>query len=370
MKVAWVVRPAEGGILIHLNHLRNGLAKQYEILVCGPEELREWAGDFKFYPIEIRDGIHPKDDLKAIWTLRQYLHTERPVLVHMHGLKGAFIGVPAAKFSKCNRLVFTAHNCLPKHASHWHQLSHGLIQRYLFNGLHRIICVSDAVRDDFIHLVPEHRVLTIRNGVVCQDFEGFSRAESRAAAGIPSKNTVIGVIARLIPEKGIINLLEAASLMKNINQNISFVIVGDGPSRSQFEGYRDRLGLGSYVRFLGHRDDVPFLLAGWDLFVLPTLSEGFSVSVLEAMAAHLPLVVSDLPSMREMVTPGHSGYLVRPKDSPGLAAAMLHITKDLPKARAMGEYNYQRVKRMFGTDRMVESTGNIYNELITREFLW
>ncbi len=370
VKVAWVVRPAEGGILVHLDHLLQGLSTDFNILIFGPEEIRDWVKDHPFYPINILDGLHGKEDIGAIWQLSRSLRKEKPKLIHMHGLKSVVVGVPAARLSGCKRLLFTAHNSLPKYGICWHQLSQQFVQQRMLQTLPRIISVSDALRDELVQFVPAHRVTTIRNGVICEKFSGYSRADARATANIPAPNIAMGVVARLIPEKGVTTLLEAVSLVRNVNKQITLVVVGDGPARDQFEHYCKALDLNPYVRFLGHRSDVPFLMAGWDLFVLPSLSEGLSVSVLEAMASRLPVIVSDLACMREMVTHGKSGYLVKPKDAPGLAAAILHIIKDLPKARAMGEYNYQRVKNTFGTNKMVESTRHLYKDLTTREDLW
>ena len=272
VKVAWVVRPAEGGILVHLDHLLQGLSNDFEIIIFGPEELRDWAKDYPFYPINILDGLHAKEDISAIWQLSRNLRKEKPKLIHMHGLKSVVISVPAARLSGCRRLLFTAHNSLPKYGICWHHLSQQYVQYRMLQALHRIISVSDALRDELVRFVPEHRVMTIRNGVACASFAGHSRADARAAANIPAPNIAMGVVARLIPEKGVTTLLEAVSLVRNVNKQISLVVVGDGPARDQLERYCKALDLSQYVRFLGHRSDVPFLMAGWDLYVVSSLS--------------------------------------------------------------------------------------------------
>ena len=130
------------------------------------------------------------------------------------------------------------------------------------------------------------------------------------------------------------------------------------------EQYSRGLGLDRNVKFLGWRDDVPALMGGWDCFALPSLSEGFNLSVLEAMASRLPVVVSDLPALREAVVPGRGGLMVLPGSAPELAAALLHVLKSPDKAQAMGEYNRQRVETFFGEDRMVQCTRALYEGLL------
>ena len=324
-----MIRPAAGGIKEHLTHLRNGLKEEYEIIICGPADLAEWAEGFQFYPIDIVDGINLRKDLKAIWQLKSVLRAAKPRLVHIHGLKSVMIGVPAAKLSGGSRLLFTAHNCLPQPQSRWYGVTHGY-----------------------------RRV------------EGYTRSEALAAMGLKADHFIIGVVARLIPEKGITCLLQAAALLQHILPQVRFVIVGDGPMRGQLEQYARALQLQEHVKFLGFRRDVPLLMAGWDLFVLPSFSEGLSVSVLEAMAAKLPLVVSDIPSMREVVVPGKSGLFFTPNDVPGLAAAILQIAKDPSKQQRMGDYNYRTVVRYFGIDQMIKATKLQYQELIEEGTVW
>ena len=364
------MRPAAGGIKQHLSHLLAGLSSEYDIAICGPEELRSWAGDNPFYPIPIVDGLGVACDAKAIWQLSKVLRQIKPKLVHIHGLKAVQIAVPAARMSRVDKLLFTAHNCLPKPLSFWHRIAYSAANRRLFRSLTRIIAVSDAVGSELREFVPEERVITIRNGVDCRHFSGVPREDARRNLGLDSSVFAIGTVARLIPEKGIADLLRAAALLQKILPQARFIIVGDGPMRACLEQYSNALGLDSHVQFLGYRRDIPELMASWDLFVLPSHSEGLSVSVLEAMASGLPLVVSDLPSTREMAVQGRSGYFFQPRDVSGLAAAIIQIAKDPAKARLMGDYNRQRVQKSFGIDQMIEATRRQYQLLLEDGAIW
>lgn len=368
MKIAWVVRPTEGGILRHLKHLLTGLSSEYQISIIGPPSLQDNFSDQQFFPLQFNDGIHPLQDMRAIWRLSRLLRQQKPDLLHIHGLKAVMIAAPAARLGNCSKLVFTAHNNLPLPNSRWYKVSRSIVNRYLLSSLQRIITVSAGVRSEIIKMVPEHRVITIYNGVNCPNYPSDAFSAARQRMKLSETAIVIGVVARLIPEKGLYTLLEAASILKNIMPELKFVIVGDGPERKSLEKYRDALELQPIVCFLGYQEDVPQLMAGWNLFVLPSLNEGFSLSVLEAMAARLPVVVTDLPCMREMIVEGKGGIFVPPKDSPSLAAAILRIIKDQEKAKMMGDYNYFRVRNDFSVDKMVDGTRYVYNELLKKEY--
>ncbi|NMB20386.1 MAG: glycosyltransferase family 4 protein [Firmicutes bacterium] len=364
MKIVWVVRPAEGGILQHLEQLLKGIP-DLEIVVVAPPDLQEWAGTRRFVALDLVDGLHPKRDLTATSKLRRFLRQEKANVVHAHGLKAALVTALALTPTRHTGFVFTAHNALPQSSSKFTQWISDRVQRWMFNSMDTIISVSDTVRSQIVRFAPERKVLTIHNGIASARFGDYPIDVSRASLGLDPDCKVIGTVARLIPSKGMATLLEAMSLIVRIMPQVHLVIVGDGPERHRLEQYAHGLGLGDKVRFLGWRDDVPSLMVGWDCFALPSFSEGFNLSVLEAMASRLPVVVSDLPSLREAIVPGKSGQLVLPGSAPDLAAALLHVLKAPEKARAMGEFNRHHVETYFGEDRMVRCTRALYEGLLT-----
>ncbi len=364
MKILWVVRPAEGGILQHLGRLLQGI-HDLEIVVVAPAELREWAGERRFVSLDLVDGLSPRRDLAASRNLRRLLRQEKADIIHAHGLKAALITATALAPNKHPHFMFTAHNSLPQLSSPLAKWGSNFVQRWMFSGMNTIISVSDSVRSQLVRYVPESKVLTIYNGVASNQFGEFSPDVSRLPLGLELEDQVVGTVARLIPGKGVATLLEAVSLIAKILPRLRLVVVGDGPERQKLQQYAIGLSLGNKVQFLGWRDDVPSLMAGWDLFALPSLSEGFNLSVLEAMASRLPVVVSDLPALREAVVPGKGGLMVQPGSAPELAAALLHVLKAPEKARAMGEFNRQRVETFFGEERMVRCTRALYEGMMT-----
>ncbi|NMA61925.1 MAG: glycosyltransferase family 4 protein [Firmicutes bacterium] len=359
MKIVWVIRPAEGGILQHLQQLSQGIP-DFEIVVVAPPTLEEWAGTRRFIPLDLVDGLKIRQDLGTITKLRRILRQEKAHIIHAHGLKAALVTAVALAPFGHPHFLFTAHNSLPPR-----RFGSKLVQRWMFGGMDTIISVSDAVRAQIIKYVPERKVITIHNGIATSRFGDFSWEISRDPLGLEPDDQVVGTVARLIPSKGIHTLLEAVSLIAKIVPNMKLVVVGDGPERTRLEKYAEALGLNGRVKFLGWREDVPELMAGWDLFALPSMSEGFNLSVLEAMASRLPVVVPDLPSLKEAVVPNKGGLVVLPGNAPELAAALLHLLKSPEKAKAMGQFNRERAHTLFGEERMVTCTRALYEGLKT-----
>src|SRR5690554_2346470 len=359
MKVVWVVRPAEGGLLQHVQQLSEGMS-EFEIVVVGPPELECWGGKHRFIPLKIADGLRPGEDLSAVFRLRRILRTEKAPIIHAHGLKAAILTAPALSHLGPHRFIFTAHNSLPEFPHRPQRWWARKLQRRLFRRMDMIISVSNAVRQQIVNLAPEARVMTIHNGISAAAYGQVSPEDARREAGLSAGDRVVGTVARLIPSKGIKTLLEAVSLVAKILPDLKLVIVGDGPERERLERYAQGLGLREQVRFLGQREDVPSLMAGWDCFALPSLSEGFNLSVLEAMASRLPVVVSDLPALREAVVAEKGGFLASPGSAPDFAAALLYILKAPEKAKAMGEFNRERVNAVFDVSKMIRSVHSLY----------
>lgn len=365
MKIVWVVRPAEGGILQHLQQLLMGIP-DFEFVLVGPSSLQNWAKTRRFIPLELVDGLKISQDYAVVRQLRSILREERPQIVHAHGLKAALITGLASRFPRSGYFLFTAHNMLPQARSSFGRLGYRFAKRWMFTGMDRIISVSDAVRSQLIKYAPERKILTIRNGIALERFTGHSRKNARALQNLPVQARVVGTVARLIPGKGITALLEAVSLVSKVLPDLHLVVVGDGPKKAKLVQYSQGLGLKEQVSFLGWRDDVPQLMSGWDCFALPSFSEGFNLSVLEAMASRLPVVVSDLPAFREAVVPGRSGFLTSPNQVPELAAALLQLFKEPEKAEKMGEFNFRRVSALFGEKEMVRCTRALYEGLVSK----
>lgn len=212
--------------------------------------------------------------------------------------------------------------------------------------------------------VPQRRVTRICNGV---DHRRFMSSSTRALpADAPFGNDghcIVGTVGRMQAVKNHLGLVRAFARLRSggdeAAQRLRLVIVGDGPVRPQVEALVDELGLREVVWLAGERSDVPALMQGMDVFVLPSLAEGISNTVLEAMASGLPVIASDVGGNPELVDAGVTGFLVPPADTEAWADAMRRLATGDAASR-MGQAARLRVEQEFSLDRMVRQYQALY----------
>ena len=207
--------------------------------------------------------------------------------------------------------------------------------------------------------IPPQRALAIHNGI---DLDAL-RSRAHPPADLPAGFRV-GTVGRLDPVKGLDHLIAAAAIVAPRAPEAHFVIAGDGPERAPLEEQARRLGLGDRVTFLGQRDDVPAVLASLDIFVQPSLSEGLSNALLEAMALGRPIVATDIGPNAEAVRHLESALLVPPADPQALAEAILRLLGDPGLAAALARSAQQTAERDFSLARSVERYLALYYALL------
>jgi glycosyltransferase involved in cell wall biosynthesis len=206
------------------------------------------------------------------------------------------------------------------------------------------------------------RVRVVYNGIgLLGPVSAEARARLRAELGIRDGERVVTVVGNLYDVKGHRYLLEAAPSVLRACPSTVFLIAGRGEREAALREQATSLGIGTRVRFLGFRQDVPALLAICEVFVLPSLSEGLSVAVLEAMAAAKPVVTTRVGGNPELVVDGQTGVLVEPADPPRLASAVTRILADPVEARRLGENGLSRVRSRFTIGAMVRAYEAIYD---------
>ena len=208
--------------------------------------------------------------------------------------------------------------------------------------------------------VPESKVRVVQNGIQLANFGRPPDFALRAMLTGGIDRPIVFTPARLHSQKGHMYLLEAAALVPDA----LFVLAGDGPERDRLEAFARRLGIEGRVRFLGHRRDIPQLLASCDLFVLPSLYEGLPVTVLEAMAAGKPVVATDIGGTDEAVMHGATGLLVPPGSPVDLATAIRTLLSDQRLAARLAEAGRAWAVQEFSSASMVRGVTRVYDELI------
>ena len=229
----------------------------------------------------------------------------------------------------------------------------------------RIVANADAVRDYLVGRGADpRRVVTIRNGVdVARFVTSIDREATRRALGFGPEHTVAAVVARLEPQKGQDVVLEVASRLRERFPALRWMLVGGGGAEAMLRAEAARRNLSDCVVFTGFRTDSADLLRAADLSVLVSTKEGLSNTLLESLAAGLPVIASRVGGNAEVVTAG-AGLLVPPRDANALAAAVELVAADPIAAARMGARGREYVRREFTVGRMAEETTALYEQLL------
>jgi L-malate glycosyltransferase len=304
-------------------------------------------------------SFYDANAVKQLLRLRRLMIREEIEILHAHDFYSSIIGAAAARLSGVRVIAAQRHLKLSDRRVHkW-------ATRIIHRLAHRILVNSEAIRDYIIEHdgAPLHKIVVIRNGV-----EPVSRPNSHEEVckelGLDPGVTLVGCVARLQEVKGHRFLIEAAAAVLRTRADVHFVLVGDGLLRSEIENQAATLGIADHVHLLGDRSDVSRLISGFDLVVLASLHEGLPNAVMEAMRARVPVVATAVGGTKELITDGETGYLVPPSNSAALAERVTFALVNKEVSRRVALRGLEYVKDIFGMNKMVESVGTLYQELM------
>lgn len=376
-RILHVIRPAEGGMKGHLLTLARGLkAKGYDIEIACPPDTGLAAEVDKLglpvHPIALVGPLHPVRDSICVKQLIGIMRRGRYDIIHFHGAKASLVGRIAALLAGCRNTVMTVHNfIIYTEVPPVKRLVFKYGEKLLSRVTARIITVSEALRNDLVqvyNIAPE-KIIPVYNGIDTSFYQGqHDKSAARAKLNLGDDSVVVGTVARMAPQKGLNYLIEAVAAINMAQpasaENICFVIAGDGPLRADLEDQAKSLGVGEKIIFPGYIKDIPALLACFDLFVIPSIAEGLSITTIEAMAAGLPVVATRVGGLPELVKPGINGYLVEPREPSAIADAILSVLADPAAAKKLGTAGKRFAEDNFSNDKMVTLTSEIYREML------
>lgn len=277
-------------------------------------------------------GQEGRTDYFSFIKVARILKKEKIDVIHTHNTQPLVDGTLGAVLAGGMRRII--------HTDHARQFPDKV--RYMFaewcmsHRVHRMVGVSEQTTLNLrrYEKIPQKKLMTIENGIDGSRFDAVVDVENkRRALGLPSAGPLIGVISRLEAVKGITWLLQAMPDIIQRFPNLILLIVGEGTCRRDLEAETEQLGLHDHVVFTGARRDVPEILPLLDIYLLPSLSEGLPMGLLEAMAAGCPVIASAVGGIPAVVTNSETGVLVAPADSSTLARAVMDLVAD-PKGRA------------------------------------
>jgi glycosyltransferase involved in cell wall biosynthesis len=280
--------------------------------------------------------------IDGIWRFARAVRRINPDIVHIHS--GGRSARLAAKAGSKRRVIV-----------HFHSVAEesGRATGRKSTGADLVIANSGATAKT----VTGGKVIVIHPGV-----KAIARRSPKRAD--PSRPIAIGTVARLVPVKGLDVLIGAMLLLKDRSRSVTLEVIGAGPERERLERATAGAGLADIVRFIGWRDDVRALMVHWDIYVQPSLSEGFGIAAVEAMAQGLPVVATRVGGLPEVVMDTETGILVAPRDSQALANAIDTLIADPALRLRMGNAGRDRATGHFSLEREADTMQRVYDRLL------
>ena len=328
----------------------------------------EEGATMRFVP-ELQQSVHPIKDSRALAKLIRLVRDFKPHIVHTHTAKAGFLGRGAALAVRPRPIVV--------HTYHGHVLEgyFGAAKTRLYLHLERamarvsdrLIGVSQATVDDLVRLgvAPPGKFRAIRLGLDLDPFAQPSdglRREFRTELGLGGEDVLLVFVGRVVPIKRLDLLIDALAIARKSERRLQLAIVGDGDLRPRLERQAASLGIADAVRFLGYRRDLRPIFAAADLAVLSSDNEGTPVSLIEAAAAGLPSVATDVGGVSEVVTE-ETGILVPPGDAAAFADALVCLAADPELRQRCGSAARDRALSRYGADRLLRDIDGLYGEL-------
>ncbi len=370
------VSKSTGGVGQYLRWLVNGLDKErFEVTaVClseGGEKLADELSQVdgvRALSLQMdRYKINPLTDARVWWKLRRLIRQGGFDLIHAHTSKPGFLVRTAAIGSGIPAIYRPAGFAFHNGASRWKARLYASVERFAARFLtQRIITVCDEERElaRRYRVGSDEQLVTIHTGIDLRRFDGeFDRRATRQSLGVPEQAFLFGTVGRLSRQKAPADFVRAAAMVHGKYPQAHFVWAGDGELQAEAEALVRSLGLQEVFHFAGLRRDIPAVLHAMDCFVLASHWEGFSLSVLEAMAARLPVVMNRVSGAAEAVLNGETGLIVPIGDVQALAGALEKIISDTEHARELGQAGRHRLEQHFTQARMIANIQELYEQV-------
>ncbi|MAZ40575.1 hypothetical protein CL654_00450 [bacterium] len=355
-----------GGAQRYVHDLATHLKGKYEVVVVsgtpGPltEKLAEYNIQTKVIP-ELSRDINIFKEFIVFYKLWKFLRNEKPKILHVNSSKIGGMGALAGRLSGTQRIIFTAHGWAHKEERSVASRRAIFFLHYLTVLLsHKTIAVSDEVKDQMKYPLVYKKIAVVHNGIKKEKLLSKDEARHSLLEGqpVPGPNTLwLGTIAELHNNKG---LSYAITSLKNLPEHVSFFIIGDGEKKESLEKLAEKEGVHNRIFFLGYKENAKSFLKAFDIFILPSVKEGFPYAILEAGIAELPVIATNVGGVHEVIQDLKTGLLVQPRRPEEIAQAVEFYLTNTDKKEVLQKALTSLVQKEFSVEKMLEKTLKIY----------
>ena len=301
-------------------------------------------------------------DFNSAKQLAVYCAQNQINILHAHLARDYWIARMVKIINPDIHLIFTRHLTRPIKADFLH--------KWLFKEVDKLIVVSEAVKRSLVgqNLLPLNKIAKIYNGIDTERFKNAIPTGLRCTLGIDPQIRLIGIVGEVSPHKGQEILIRSFPLVIAKDPNINLIIIGsdfkEGKYIEDLKVLAQSLGVRDRVFFLGFREDIPNLIKDLDILVLASKNESFGLTIVEGMAAGIPVIVTNTGGVSEIVIDNETGLLVEPNQPVALANAILYLLANPQLAKKLGQAGQKRATDYFSLNLMVEKTIEVYHEVL------
>src|SRR3989339_223366 len=302
-------------------------------------------------------------DLRLFFKIVGLLRSKKINVVHTHNPVANFYGAICARMAFVKAVINTRHGM----GNYPYNKKGESIFKFSSLFVNKVVFVCELARKRFVDLkiVSAEKSITIYNGIPQKAFlamQSQNQGDIKEQLNIIKYKQMVGTVARLEPAKDISNFIKAARLVLDVNRDVFFVVVGDGSEIDCLKSLAEKLKIGKNLLFLGKRMDVARIVSMFDVFVLSSISEGASITLIEAMILKKAIVATKVGGNPELVLDGKTGLLVPSQDAESLSKAVLSLLSDEEKRIAMGNEGCARAKELFDVNTMNMQYESLYEE--------
>ncbi|PIX57008.1 MAG: hypothetical protein COZ48_03030 [Candidatus Yonathbacteria bacterium CG_4_10_14_3_um_filter_43_12] len=374
-KILFVITKSNfGGAQKYVFDLATGLPKdQFDVAVAlggsGILIQKLQAENIRVLPIfSLARDVNPLSDITTFFELWRMFRKEKPDVAHLNSAKAGGVGAISAHLAGVQKIIFTAHGwAFNEERPTWQKLIIKFFSWVTVILSHETIAVSNAVRNNtagwpFV----VSKISVIKNGIKEPSFllrnEARLHLFAKANIHVPENAFIVGTIAELHKSKGLTYAIEAFTKLMPENPNLYYFILGGGEEKERLETLVGLHNLQGRVFLLGFVDDASRYLKAFDIFLLPSMTEGLALVLLEAGLAGLPVVASRIGGIPEVIEDKNTGLLVPTRDSDAIALANQNLMTDRSLAKRFGEALRERVLAKFPLSRVLKDTISLYTK--------
>jgi L-malate glycosyltransferase len=341
------------------------LAPEFGVAVCCLDNEGEWAADLQARGVEVK-ALRRRPGFRPLvgHAIAQFAEERQIDVLHCHQYSPFVYGRFAAIWNRRLKIIYTEHGRLSDARPSWKRR---LVNPWLSRFDGSIVAVSHELRDFMIEArFPSDRVEVVHNGVEPATVPSAAdRRRARQQLGLDDRAFVVATVARLDPVKDLMTLFEAFAKVRLRVPSAQLLVVGDGPEGDRLAARAAQADLAGSVHMTGYRSDVRALLPAADVYTSSSISEGVSITILEAMAAGIPVVATSVGGTPEVLPEESAGGILVPcRDPERLASAIASLALDQRQRAVMAAAGRRRLESQFTIDRMVDDYARMYRGLV------